>query len=438
MDKSFTLGDLEALIGRQSIIAVQGDEWKTLRKRFNPGFAPQHLMTLLPCILERSQRFIDIIDGFAKSGEEFRLAEPCANLTFDIIGAVTMDEDFFAQSNEDKQSEIYKSFLELAATYPKGGGIDLDWLNVFSRLKRRSLTRKLDSLLQDHIKKKFAELVSSSLNKSRSILSLSLQGVDKLDQRYLDQTSDQLKTFLFAGYDTTSIVLQWAFYELSRTPHALHAIREEMNATFGQDASPSAIHNMLLSRGDELIGKMTYTSAVIKEVLRLHPPSGSARYTPKGTGYNVQTPGGETICLDGMIVYNCETIIQRDEMIFGETKDAFVPERWIGNSDTSIETNTNKQVGTRIPPSAWRPFERGPRNCIGQELANLEFRVVLACTIRRYNFTKVGLGELARSTHGELVMGSHGQYTTKSELFNTMQVTAKPEDGTRMRVAFTR
>lgn len=86
MDKSFTLGDLEALIGRQSIIAVQGDEWKTLRKRFNPGFAPQHLMTLLPCILERSQRFIDIIDGFAKSGEEFRLAEPCANLTFDIIG----------------------------------------------------------------------------------------------------------------------------------------------------------------------------------------------------------------------------------------------------------------------------------------------------------------------------------------------------------------
>jgi cytochrome P450 len=64
----------------------QGEEWKTLRKRFNPGFAPQHLMTLLPKIVKMSRRFINTLDRFAESGEEFRLDEPCINLTFDIIG----------------------------------------------------------------------------------------------------------------------------------------------------------------------------------------------------------------------------------------------------------------------------------------------------------------------------------------------------------------
>lgn len=77
---------------------------------------------------------------------------------------------------------------------------------------------------------------------------------------------------------------------------------------------------MLLSYGEELIGKISYTSAVIEEVLRLH-----ARHTPRGTGYNVQTPDGDTIFLDGMIVYNCKRIIQRDGVIFGGIKNAFIP-----------------------------------------------------------------------------------------------------------------
>jgi hypothetical protein len=60
-----------------------------------------------------------------------------------------------------------------------------------------------------------------------------------------------------------------------------------------------------------------------------------------------------------------------------------------------------KQEGKQIPPSAWRPFERGPRNCIGQELANIEARVILACVVRKYAFEKVGAGQ--RLVDGKLV-----------------------------------
>lgn len=39
-----------------------------------------------------------------------------------------------------------------------------------------------------------------------------------------------------------------------------------------------------------------------------------------------------------------------------------------------------------IPRNVHRPFEKGPRNCIGQELAMLEVRVVLALTLRKFDF----------------------------------------------------
>jgi cytochrome P450 len=65
---------------------LQAEEWKALRRRFNPGFAPQHLMTLLPCILDKTWYFLEHLDGYARTGEAFCLDEFCTNLTFDIIG----------------------------------------------------------------------------------------------------------------------------------------------------------------------------------------------------------------------------------------------------------------------------------------------------------------------------------------------------------------
>lgn len=86
MEKSPTMAFIEPVTGPSSILTRQGEEWKGLRRRFNPGFAPQHLLTLLPCILDRSWHFFEILDSYAASGEVFSLDELCINLTFDIIG----------------------------------------------------------------------------------------------------------------------------------------------------------------------------------------------------------------------------------------------------------------------------------------------------------------------------------------------------------------
>lgn len=436
--KSPTIKALEPLLGPNSILSAHGEQWRSLRKRFNPGFAPQHLMSLMPCILDKAWRFLENLDRHALDGNEFSLDEPCVNLTFDIIGAVTMDEDFCAQLGQDKQTELVRRFRELTLNFRTVTSNQWFTLNPRTIIHRWWLSRRIDTILSDHIRAKFAELKAQSTAgaKSRSVLSLSLQNLDRLDNRIVAQTRDQLKSFLFAGHDTTSILLQWAFYELSRTPRALAAIRAELDDIFGADSSPAVVREMLLSSQREgLVRRMSYTSAVIKETLRLYPPSGSARHLPYGSGFTVALPGGGSLCLDGTVIYNCSTVIQRDEGVYGPTAAEFRPERWLGDTDTSMQTNVDaKEDAGRIPASAWRPFERGPRNCIGQELANLEARVILACTVRRYDFEKVGLGAITRDSTGLPVVASNGQYEVKNEVFNTMQVTAKPIDGMKVKV----
>jgi cytochrome P450 len=333
-----------------------------------------------------------------------------------------MDEDFCAQLGQDKQTELVRRFRELTLNFRTVTSNQWFTLNPRTIIHRWWLSRRIDTILSDHIRAKFAELKAQSAAgaKSRSVLSLSLQDLDRLDNRIVAQTRDQLKSFLFAGHDTTSILLQWAFYELSRTPRALAAIRAELDDIFGADSSPAVVRDMLLSSQREgLVRRMSYTSAVIKETLRLYPPSGSARHLPYGSGFTVALPGGGSLCLDGTVIYNCSTVIQRDEGVYGPTAAEFRPERWLGDTDTSMQTNVDaKEDAGRIPASAWRPFERGPRNCIGQELANLEARVILACTVRRYDFEKVGLGAITHDSTGLPVVASNGQYEVKKEVFN--------------------
>lgn len=398
----------------------------------SPGFAPQHLLTTLPIILDKTKYLIEHLDNHAATGSEFSLDTLLTALTFDIIGAVTMGQDFRAQV-AGEESELLKAYMSIVSLYKRGNGPRIPGTNWFRERKQRGIAAKIERLLQDTVRREFAHVTSSSSPSSsidaRSVLGLSLQGTAELTPELLQQTSDNLRVFMFAGHDTTSILLQWAFYELSRSPKQRAALVAELDALFGPDTAddPQAVAAALLQSaggvgvgvgvggskgGAELLGAMTYGAAVIKETLRLHPPAATVRMTPPGSGFELTLPpadgeggGGKTVCADGCIMYLTSYVMQRDVGVWGDTVDEFVPERWLG--DTSW-----------MPAGAWRPFERGPRSCIGLELANIEAKVILALLARRYDFVKVGLGELDLDGEGLPVLDERGYHRTKSTLFS--------------------
>ncbi|KAK4171682.1 putative cytochrome P450 E-class, group I [Triangularia setosa] len=439
--KSPTIADLVNLIGPHSILSKQREEWKSVRKQYNPGFAPKHLITLLPCIIDKTEIFLGRLNKLCESGESFPLTDLIISLTFDIIGAVTMGINFDAQHpDSSKQGEFIRVYDQLVHTYQGRSSMLPWWCHPKLTLKRFILGKKVDSLLELMIRQKHGE---EQPQEKRSVLSLSLQGHDELDEQLLAQTIDQVKTFLFAGHDTTSILLAWAFYFLHRHPKAQQTLVSELDALFGPESEKSfelMKQKLLGLGGDELLNNMVYTTAVIKETLRLCPPAGTARMTPLGSNFVVRTPEGQELCLDGMVLYNCATIIQRDHRVFGDTADEFMPERWLGDKSgimsSSNDGDINIDEGRRFPASAWRPFERGPRNCIGQDLATIEARVIIAFVARKYNFTKVGFGELERDERGGFILDPAGKKCRLKgkDVYNTQQVTAKPVNGMLMTV----
>lgn len=403
-------------------------------------------MSLLPCIIDKTDIFLGHLDRLAATGEEFALLKLTINLTFDIIGAVTMGVDFRAQHPESSgQSEFIRLYEELLSTYGIGASRLPEWVHVRREWRRYRLSSRIDSLLETMIREKHAGERLDGKVGSRSVLSLSLQGSQELSGDLLDETRDQIKTFLFAGHDTTGILLAWIFYEFARSPSVLKAVRDELDEIFGPSPDPATVRERLLAPGGEdLIQRMSYTTAVIKEVLRLYPPAGTARMAPPGSGFTVQTPEGQSYCLDGVVVYNCATTVQRDRRVFGETASDFVPERWLGDksgimsASSQDEREPQNDAGRKFPAGAWRPFERGPRNCIGQDLATIEARVIVAAVARRYDFVKVGLGELALDEKGQAVVDEKGQYRTRSELYNVSSVCRSGSRPTRVLTARSR
>lgn len=85
------------------------------------------------------------------------------------------------------------------------------------------------------------------------------------------------------------------------TPYVLLVLLDDL---LGPNMNPAAIHARLLERAD-LVQQVPYISAVIKEALRLHPPSGTARKIPAGSGFTVCLPNGKQECLDGLHIYAC-------------------------------------------------------------------------------------------------------------------------------------
>ncbi|CAJ2513193.1 Uu.00g013120.m01.CDS01 [Anthostomella pinea] len=422
--KSPTWTHMIPIIGTTSIIGKEGDGWKQLRKRYNPGFSTQHLWTLFPLILEKLGPFLNYLDEFAASEVEFSMERLISNLTFDVIGAAVMEVDLNAQHmDRSKQGELIRQFAELVKTYSDDKNNLPWWVVPLTTLKRHRLARHIDFLIKGMIQQKYDEVKEEAeSNRSRSILALSFQDTVALTPQLLSETSDQVRSFLFAGHDTNTSALQWAFYELSRTPRALKAVRDELDEILGPESDPRAICAALAQDGEHILPRMHYINAVIKETLRLHPPAATVRMTDPGSGFSVHTSSGEEYCLDGVIMYSCQSIIHRDPAVYGDTADDWVPERWLGETAKSI------------PSSAWRPFERGPRNCIGLELANIESRVIIAIVARKYDFIKTGLGESAMDEKGLPALNEKGQYKVKSELYNTRRMTSQPVDGTTMKV----
>ena len=193
---------------------------------------------------------------------------------------------------------------------------------------------------------------------------------ERLDPEFREWAIRQVRTFLFAGHDSTAATIVYSIYLLSKNPGILDKVRAEHDAVFGDDISTTADQ---LKASPELINRVPYTTAVIKEVLRLYPPASALREGQPGV--ELEDNNGTKYPTEGFLLWILHGSIQRNPNYWPEPH-AFIPDRWLVDRGHPLYP----------PKHAMRAFELGPRDCIGQSLAMLDIKITLALTLREFDF----------------------------------------------------
>jgi cytochrome P450 len=243
--------------------------------------------------------------------------------------------------------------------------------------------RRMLQYIWHELDKRFQSRVAGSA-RSKTVIDLALDNylageakdssLDTMDLTFRDFATSQLRTFVFAGHDSTSSTICYAFHLLSVHPNARRLLIAELDEVLGSDHTQAAAK---ISENPHVLNQLLYTTAVIKETLRLYPPASSTRSGEPG--YSFPGPNGVQFPTERFyLVWSNAYGVQRDPKHWPEA-DKFLPERW-----------TAQEGDLLYPPrGVFRPFEFGPRNCIGQELAMLELKIVLATTMQEFNITSV-------------------------------------------------
>ncbi|MDG4864655.1 cytochrome P450 [Streptomyces sp. T-3] len=182
---------------------------------------------------------------------------------------------------------------------------------------------------------------------------------EKTGERMSDrQLRDEVVTMFLGGYETTALSLVWAFSLLSRHPGAERRMRAEIAEVCG-GREPSA---------DDLPA-LSYTRALVQEVLRLYPSVWTLSRSPLEDDEigGCRVPAGSQVFISPYLMHRHPG--------FWPNPEGFDPGRFAACASGGV------------PLYAYLPFSRGPRRCPGASVALLEVPLVLARILQSYRLT---------------------------------------------------
>ncbi len=327
------LGDaLPPLLGRSSVLLLDGDEHLRQRKLMLPAFHGERMRAYDATIADATVRSLA---GWPV-GEPFALRPRMQDITLDIILRAV-----FGIRGEARLARFAAAISEAV----DAGAASLLLTPPFRRLPGgfwpwpRFLRRRarLDALVFEEIA---ARRAAADAGDRDDVLSL-LLGARFEDGAGLSdrELRDELVTLLVAGHETTATALAWTFELLFRAPAARARLETELRSGGGP-----------------------YLQAVVDESLRVRP---------------VVIDFGRTASRDvdlagwrlpkGGIVTPSSYLVNTNPAVYDDP-EAFRPERFLD---------------ARPAASSFATFGGGIRRCLGAAFAQSEMRIVLREVLRR-------------------------------------------------------
>ncbi|KAG9334127.1 hypothetical protein JZ751_009097 [Albula glossodonta] len=339
---------------------------------------------------------------------------------FEQISLMTLDSllkcTFSYDSNcQEKPSEYIAAIYELSTLVVKREHRMLhhwDWLYWRSpegqRFRRACAVvhkftadivqrRRSELLLQGEPERQAADGRTTGGKKLTDFIDVLLLSKDEDGNGLTDEEiKAEADTFMFEGHDTTASGISWVLYNLALHPQYQDQCRAEIDALLDGRETEQI-------EWDDL-SNMPFTTMCIKESLRLHPP---VTAVTRRFSQDMKVPEGRVIppgkSGGGIYGTHRNPDIWPDPevstLVHGPHRDVWLSSGVYNPLRFDPENSKNR------PSLAFIPFSAGPRNCIGQNFAMAEMRVVVALTLRRFRVTP-GKGEVRRLS--ELILRAEG------------------------------
>jgi len=342
---------MEPLIGQGLLIAPH-EFWRQNRKIVNPAFRHQKLEEYFSEIQKSTQT---LINGY-RDNHSYNIHQDMMQLTLSIISKVLFQIDLSGRSEKVSQAihdymygmeehifHISKFQKHLPTKTNKKFNNAVKYLNsiIFDLIKQR----RIDYATQDDL---ISTLIKAQVN----------DGAKGITDEYL---RDELMTFMVGGHETTANALTWTFYHLAKNPKVLNELKNEVDSVL---SSSYLLYEDLV--------KFQYMDTVINESLRITPPvwitSREVLKDDEFMGVKLKK---------GMITIVSAYFLHHNPKYWTNPSE-FKPERF--------KTDYNKK--------AFVPFGVGARSCIGEMLAKVELKVILALFIKNFDFRLVDKQEI--------------------------------------------
>ncbi|KAF8900292.1 cytochrome P450 [Gymnopilus junonius] len=439
---SDTNQSIRLIMGR-GIFWASGDDHKRHKKVMNPAFDINRLRSFLPLFQSSAQMLARKWKGeIDRNGGLIDVTTWISRLMLDNIGEAAFEHKFNAvdAGGVGELSEAFNNLFAESLLFPDKGTV---FFISLWRFIPPSILRYVEYLPARQVRRfrqflKVSKQAAKNLinyrasnrdceDENKDILSLLVRSNSSVDpKRRLDEDEllSQMATIMLAGHDSTAMSLSWLLYDLARNPEDQKRVREEVLAMKAQSPTPDCL-------GVNDFEAMTFTNAVIKETLRLHP---IAFMLPRIANQDdiiplaspITTKSGERISeipiREGQSIYMAVYTYNRLKHVWGDDADRWNPGRFLSDTKDKDKEYTMGMFANLLT------FSGGVRGCLGWRFAILELQATLVGLIQHFEFSPPPGIDIQGAPAGSMIPVIRGRAKEGTQLPLRISVLT-PDDG---------
>lgn len=345
------------------LFSLKGEDWKNLRKKFNPLFSSGKLKAMFPTILTEVEKLEGYVSQVATSEGVFETKELTYRYVLNIIGSIVfgLDIDILA----DPSHPFERMFKDLLSPNKWS-----DLRNALQFISPKLLDLLHIPVIPSHIRDFFLEVVSTTINyrtlhKIRRNDFMQLM-IDEGEFFTLNEITANCLIFYIAGADTSPFTTATCLYELALDPVLQRRAQNEIDHVLTEFSGAITFDS---------VNRMPFLDACVRETLRKYP---GLPVLLRECTQDYRIPDSTITIKKGMSVFISAMGLQYDPKNF-PNPFKFIPERFIKGSEA--ERSCNKD--------AYVPFGDGPRKCIAVRMGFLFVKVALVKLLKGYDWETV-------------------------------------------------